>query len=269
MWVRALVLLFFLPPFISAQGLEEVHADRYKIYLQKFLKTNDEHEASGAGLLAFFDQLEEKNAVSTPNLEFLRLIFNRVHRKFLKTYEDYVPFDKLFESGSYNCLTATALYALVLDHFGYDYEVIETNYHIFILAVTKEGKVLLETTDPQDGFVTNTNEIAEKIGYYKEDLGATPSQKNTAYKFQFELFDAVSLEEITGLLYYNLAVDAFNKNEIQRSVDLLDKAAAYYRSERIEEFSQVILLTLLHSDLELSKKEACVNKIKLLTRLVL
>jgi hypothetical protein len=262
MWVRVLVFLIFLPTAISAQGWEQGHANRYKIYLQKFLKTNDETDDSGAKLFAFVDQLEQRNGVSTPNREFLRTIFNRVHRKFLKTYEDYVPFGNLFSSGSYNCLTAAALYALILDHFGYDYHVMETNYHIFILVATEDGKVLLETTDPQYGFVTNADEIAEKIKRYQEHKIEVSSGKKSIYKFQFELFNEVALEEITGLLYYNLAIDAYNKKEIDQSVSFLDKASWYYKSERIEEFSRVILLTLLHSDLEATTKEAYLNKIK-------
>ena len=269
MWVRALLVLFFFPPFLLAQESTNAKCSRFNIYLEQYLETGPYKSAIANDFTSFVEKLGDRRGGSGNDVEFLRLVFYKVHKKFLKSYTDYAPFGELFTSGDYNCLTAAALYTLVLDHFNYDYEVVETNYHVFILVNGEKGRVLLETTDPQYGFVESENLIEEKIKQYRTNTIQETSSQRTYHHFQFDLYNEVDLNELTGLLYYNLAVDAFNKNKIEQSVSLLDRAIVHYKSERIEEFSRVILLMLTHSDLENVTKEAYVNKLQLLRKQIL
>lgn len=269
MWVRAFLIIYFLPLFLSAQESINAKSDRFNIYLEKYLETNAGEKATANNFISFIDKLDDKKS-STSDVDFLKLVFNKIHKKFLKSYKDYASFGELFTSGNYNCLTATALYTLVLDHFDYDYKVVETNYHIFILVNGERGRVLLETTDPQNGFVENESLIEERIKQYRANtIQEEASSKRTYYDFQFDLYKEVNLNELTGLLYYNLAVDAFNKNQIDQSVSLLDQAIVHYKSERIEEFSRVILLQLIHSNLENVIKQVYVNKLQSLRRQII
>lgn len=269
MWVRALLILIFFPLFLFGQESINANSGRFKIYLEKYLETHAGEKTTASNFISFIDKLGDKKAGASDDVQFLKLVFYKVHKRFLKSYSDYAPFGELFTSGNYNCLTATALYTLVLDHFDYDYKVVETNYHVFILVNSENGHVLLETTDPQYGFVESENQIAEKIKQYRTNTIQETSSKRTYYHFQFDLYNEVDLNELTGLLYYNLAVDAFNKNQIDQSVSLLDRAIVHYKSERIEEFSRVILLMLIHSNLENVTKQAYVNKLQLLRKQII
>jgi len=264
MRIRIIIVLYFLPMVVFGQNYE-TSPDRFKTYLQKYLEPNSGVTTTSENLLFFIEKLGEKRAPKSDS-EFLRLIFTKVHSKFLKHYGDYVPFDELLTSGKYNCLTGTMLYALVLDHFAFDYKVIETNYHIFLLVNTKHGRVLLEATDPQSGFVDDEKIIEEKINQYRQNKLVEASSNKSYYQFKFDLYNEVDLNELTGLLYYNLAVRAFNQHQIEQSISLLEMATSYYSSERIEEFSKVILLTLVHSNLESTTKQTYVNKVKSIGR---
>lgn len=77
----------------------------------------------------------------------LQRLFHKVHSSMLKRYQAYADFRTLFTEGTYDCLTATTLFSHLLTNLKYDFKVIETNYHIFILVETSRGQVMLETTD--------------------------------------------------------------------------------------------------------------------------
>jgi hypothetical protein len=130
---------------------------------------------------------------------------------------------------------------LIFNYFSINYKIIETNYHIFILAQTSEGEVLLETTDPLGGFVSNESAIEAKITAYQSNALPSESTK-TAYRFSSSLYNEVSLDQLVGLLHYNLAVDAYNHGEITNSVGHLEQASQFYYSKRTKEFSELLLL---------------------------
>lgn len=180
----------------------------------------------------------------THDTKFLSFLFNKTHQKFLKNYSEGASFYKLVEKGAYNCLTATALYAILLDEFGFEYEVIETNYHIFLLVATTEGTVLLETTDPVFGFVADEKAIGERLGAYSQNVLEDTDQEKTFYQYAASLFNKVTLDELRGLLYYNQAVKSYNERKFVEAVTYLEHAAKHYSSERIIEFANLVLFSI-------------------------
>ena len=230
--------------------------DVFDKYLNKYLETDNRADLSTEDLHAHLNKLERKKASVKSDLDFLSYLFNKTHTKFLKDYREHAAFSELLINGRYNCLTATALYALLLDHFGYTYSIIETNYHIF-LQVTLRGKpILFETTDPIYGFVTSEKEIAEKVALYRQNRVQKTGQNKPQYQFNFNLYNSVGLDQLTGLLYYNLAVEAFNKSNLSQCIFYLNKAVHNYRSTRIEEFSKIILLALAKNNFNNSQSNA-------------
>jgi hypothetical protein len=255
-----IIALYFLPIFLFGQQ-QDIGSSRFDVYLDQYLETSSSQNLSKEELNTFMDKLKSKKDSKKSESDFLELVFSKVHSKFLKQYQDYSTFGELLEKGRYNCLTGTALYALVLDYIDFRYKVIETNYHIFLLVESSEP-ALFEATDPQYGFVCGRKMIDQRINEYKKNQPLVERTEKSSYNFDFDLFNEVDLNELTGLLYYNRSIDAFNKQQIDQSVNLLDKASSFYKSERIKEFSQLILLTLLQSNLESPTKQDYVNKVK-------
>ena len=56
----------------------------------------------------FIATLQHKEEKLKSEEAFLRYAFKESHKKFFKTYKAYSQFPELFESGNYDCLTATA-----------------------------------------------------------------------------------------------------------------------------------------------------------------
>jgi len=186
--------------------------------------------------------------------DFVRQIFARTHSQILKRYDHGAEFHELFETGAYNCLTGTILYSLILDHYGIRHEVIETNYHIFITVQTQQGEILLEATDPLKGFVSTQKEIDARIESYKENQPSDMPLSQEAYKFSFNLYNVVTQQELLGLLYYNLAVKAYNSLQLEKATRLLEKSAERYSTVRTNEFAALLLYGISQSNMNDQEK---------------
>jgi len=185
---------------------------------------------------------------SKKEVTFLHKIFWSTQKRFLKTYSPYETFGELFVSGKYDCLTATSLYSLLLTEFNFDFNIIETNYHIFIVVRTSSGEVLLETTDRYNGFVQDKKEIESRIGTYKENFIATTKPNSTYYTYSFDLYKKISPFQLTGLLHFNQAVNAFNKHEWLACADELALSERKYASPRVKELASLLVQSVILSD---------------------
>lgn len=167
----------------------------------------------------------------------LYALFKKTHTTFLYQYNQYSNIDEL-TTGKYDCLTATALFADVLSRAGYNYNIIETNYHIFIVVNTSEGEVILETTDRFGGFINDKTKINNAIARYRMNTleSATPSH----HQYKFSLYQAVDPDQLNGLLYFNQAVRAFNEGDWTRCSEKLAAAAMNSKSPRIAELSALL-----------------------------
>jgi hypothetical protein len=174
---------------------------------------------------------------------FLEHVFYKIHKKHLKKYEAYKSFSHLLDKGIYGCLTGTALYAVAMENLGFEYKIIETNYHIYLLVMTNEGEVLMESTDAFSGFVAEKDEIGKRI---QESLEEQYSEKNE-FNYAINIYNEISMNELIGLQYYNQAVNAYNAQDISESIHQLNESAKYYPSERITGLLDVINQTINNS----------------------
>lgn len=196
----------------SAGGLDEIDSriDKMVTKIEKHRYRNDQHK--------------------------LYALFKTTHTTFLYQYSKYSNIDEL-TSGKYDCLTATALFADVLDRAGYKYNIIETNYHIFIVVNTKNGDVILETTDRFNGFINDKQNITNAVAQYRKNaLDASPAH----HRYNFSLYQPVDPNQLTGLLYFNQAVKAFNEGNWTKCSEKLSAAKRNSNSPRIAELTALL-----------------------------
>ncbi|MBX2969136.1 MAG: hypothetical protein KF803_07175 [Cyclobacteriaceae bacterium] len=231
-----------------------------RISLEHFLATT-ETNVSLEKWESFLTRVGSKKNQFKDDRQFLEFIFYRTHQVFLKRYSETTSFDEIFTQGFYNCLSGTILYSVILNHFGIEHDVIETNYHIFILAQTSKGEVLLEATDAVDGFVTSADKIQERIEQYQQNQ----IRNENRYQFSFDLFNKVSEEELIGLLYYNYAVESFNQQNLKKTVHYLSLASERYATARIEEFSEMLLWAVsLEDNLDPAEKQSLKKQLQII-----
>lgn len=256
--------IFFLPIFALAQGQNVDISSFYGVsgYLQAYASIEGENPVSVKRVHDFLGQLDEKKEKFKNEKAFLEHVFLKTHQRLLKNYKEKATFKDLLVNGNYNCLTASALYALILEHFHFNYKIIETNYHIFLLAETSNGTILLESTDPLQGFVFKKQEIEKRIVQYRQNLQTESNKNKTYYRYNTSLYNTIDLNNLHGLLYYNLAVEAFNNQDLFSAVDYFEKACLFYKSQRITEFSKIITLALLESAIKTDIRERLLRRIQ-------
>ncbi len=254
-----LSVLFFIPLLALAQADNKNELASLHDQINEFVSIDG---SANHDISDFVSKIDQKHAEKN-STKFCRTLFNKTSREFFRHYTQETSFGKMLGNGKYNCLTGTALYALLLDHFAIHYTIIETNYHIFLLASTNDGKILFEATDPLNGFVDNPNDIEKRIQQYKRNsIQRVTSDTRKYYAYNFNLYKPVSLSEIKGLLHYNLSIEAYNEKLFEPAIDHLEHATALYNSPRTYEFSTVMLLAVMESDLEPTLKQTFTKRVQ-------
>ena len=205
--------------------------------------------------------LELKGSPSISDIRLLKRVFHRTQKEFLHQYDSYPDFSEIFNSGRYDCLTATSLFSVVLDELNFRYSIIETNYHIFLMVKTSKGEVLLETTDRFNGFVRNEKAIHQRIGTYRKGVTVDTGNQNT-YRYACDLYREVKPGQLPGLLYYNQAVKAYNAGRLEKCGELLAKAKSIYDTPRINEFESIFLKSVVESKLDDPAKIRIIRQFK-------
>lgn len=247
---------------VLAAAVGSIHAQRYPDLLGQLCATSNLSVKGPAEEIDHFvnEATTRKSRVS--DLSQLKWIFKKSHHRFLRHYSQYTDFDRLFKDGSYDCLTATSLLAVALEKLQIDYSIIETNYHIFILAQTSQGEVLLESTDPFHGFVTDPHLIEKRLNEYAMNLLSMSGTGRSDYKYKFSLNNAVSPDKLPGLLYFNKAVVAFNRHDLLAATENLISANRIYSSPRVGELADLILGSKAVNDLDEPTRWAVIKSLR-------
>jgi hypothetical protein len=168
--------------------------------------------------------IQEKQRIKSDR-RYLKWVFDQVKKEYLHQYETYPAFYRTFTQKTYNCLSGTALYALVLQRLGYTTEIHETAFHAYLLIKINKRQFLMDATDPENGFISDLIMIKQREQLYRQ---------NEQAKNQPAFNRTIQLLELAGLQYYNEAMLQYNKQNYELSAQLLDKANRLYpRSERI------------------------------------
>ena len=188
-------------------------------------------------LTEFLSRLRRKQQKYKSERRFLSYFFYKVHRQFLKHYRAHTTLYDLMEKGDYDCVTGSALYALLLDGLGFTYQIHEFPYHVYLTVTTADQDTLLiESTDPLAGFVSDATEQKKRFDHYSQH----PQDANAGYQYSFTIQENIGLVELAGLSYFNEAVAYYNHQEFQQALRWLRQAEHLYDSPRMEAFMRLV-----------------------------
>jgi hypothetical protein len=184
-------------------------------------------------------ELDIKAAKSSDQIQLLRQIFQKSHQRLFKKYEQHSSFNAMLASGAFDCVSGSAALGMLLKRFGFNFEIIETDYHVFILTEVEGKKIVLESTLPVGGMITTPSEVEKYLNSYKPNQSESSKVFNQrlagtdATQLDNSIFRTVNLQELAGLQFYNDAIVHFNSQEYDMAIDQLNKAYLLYPSERI------------------------------------
>ena len=190
--------------------------------------------------------------------DFVEKTFYYLHQRVFKSYVPYSQFNELLETGSYDCLSATALFAVIFERFNVPVTIKETNYHIFLTVESENESILIETTDGTNGFVKNRKEIEARLELYQQNVLANLTQNH--YLYQAQIFQPITSSQLVGLLYFNQAVREYNKKNLWGCAKSLDESITRYANPRTEELAVILFHSASSSKLDESQKQELLSR---------
>lgn len=269
-----LLYIVSLIAFVLVANVESVLAQKNSVNDFLTLRLNvimaddnfGEEGAAVSMLSQHISKLEKIRSRNPNEVDFLSAIFFRTHRKFLKDYGTYSAFDEMINQRNYSCLSGTMLYSILLDYFEFDYSAVELTNHIYLEVAGKAGKTyVFESTDPINGF----GEIGVRadnltIGFLADNGASEKVVANATYEFSEVINSGLSLEEMTGLQYYNQAVLNLSEKKYLKALKLIDIGIELYDSQRTRNMKNVIVSEIMRSDQIINETKELVKKSVLL-----
>lgn len=192
------------------------------------------------------DELADKTEIKK-----VKITYDYVHKQFLKIYKLKNSFIDIFETGEYNCVSATALYAVILSKLSIPYQIRETPEHVYLIAYPNSSKIVIETTSPTKGyyqfstsfissFVTNLYE--SKI-ISKEEYMSTPA--NELFNKHYFSSESISILGLSGIQYSNFAIYYLEDNDFKNANEEIKKAYFIFQNEKHKYILKSTLTSLL------------------------
>lgn len=221
----------------------------FLLAIDSSMTKTDAHQAVN-DLSSFYKTIDTEGDKKKKNLKkFVDFLFTNIHAQFLKKYEENVVFNRIFQDGVYNCITASALYALVFEHYGIPYRIKELPTHIYIVVDPEGLSIMIETTDPKGGYFAPSDKFKKNfVNELIESKVVTQTEVNTEGGqaiFEKHYYDNqnahITMTQLVALLYYNKALALNDVEKNKAAFFELEKAYHLYPSDRIK---SVLLLNL-------------------------
>jgi len=199
----------------------------------------------------FINEIKSSDLLRRSEVKLMKELHRKVHERFLTRYKYISPFHEIFETGEYNCVSATALFALVLEELNIPYNIQEQPNHVYIMAYPDTKAISVEMTAIKDAYyLPPRKDVSKAVGILVE-LGLTTQKEvqrqgalqvyNTFYNTNSE----INLRQLCGIQYFNEAITAANENDYAGAFDAICKTEAYYNVEKTRVFKREVLYTLL------------------------
>lgn len=141
----------------------------------------------------------------------IKKIFNIVQDDLLVKYHLENQFLEVFKSGRFNCVSSTAVYAILLEEFNIPYQIIEVPEHVYLIAQPNGQSIVMEGTDAQDGYLKLTESVVGKqlgtlvsMKVISEEELNSPDLGNVID----ELYpsESIGLSKLVAIQYYNQSI---------------------------------------------------------------
>jgi tetratricopeptide (TPR) repeat protein len=199
-------------------------------------------------LLSVIKSFPGKETKAKKEKKRVKHIYNVIHDKFFNKYNLDAYFNDIFIDGTYNCVTASALYAFAFNELQIPYHIKETPSHVFLIAYPETHKIYLETTVPGAyGYSipkeAEVEKIVNELIAYKLVTKSEVSEKGYM-KFYEDYFygkEFIDKRALIGMQYYNKGLTNLNELNYTDALNNLRKAKVFYSSPLIKPILKSIM----------------------------
>lgn len=173
----------------------------------------------------------------------------------LYNYQTRNEFKTLFENGFFNCVSSSALYGLLLQDEGVPFVVQEKPNHVYLRVYPKKQDIVLEATNPYKDAYTQFDYKAKKTAVEELIRFKLVTSEQVRKKGMEKVFTdyfltdkSITLAELAGIQYLNLAVYALEDQEYEKALLYADKARCFYRNEQSKNTLLIALISNIDND---------------------
>lgn len=176
--------------------------------------------------------------------KYYAAVYKEIHARFLKKYEERNYFHHVFSSGLYNCVSATALHAIMFDALDVPYLIKEIPTHVYLEVDPDGDPLILETTDPSGGFdqFRHTEDFMASFIYrlkQEEKVSVSDLESegldNLFDRFYYKFSNVVSLKELVGVQYWNDGIYQSQAGNHEKAMHAFQKSYLLYPNENLVE----------------------------------
>ena len=186
---------------------------------------------------AIIGTIPEKESKEKKEKKRIKLIYNTFHDYFFRKYENSAYFTDIFSRGTYNCVTATALYTYVFDELKIPYHVKEAPSHVYLIAYPNTYKIYLETTVPGAyGFIVPKDSEIKKIVDELVGMKLVSNRElatkgyDTVYNDYFYGKEYIDKNSLIGMQYFNKCIDNFENEDFDSAQNNIAKSLVFHET---------------------------------------
>ena len=216
------------------KSLQNHHEPLLELLCTPYGRENSLIGASVPETLNAFVQKLARDLERVPEKKKPIKVYEALQSHFLKHYALENSMIDVFEKGWFNCVSGTALHALVFDRLNIPYQIKEQPQHVFIIAYPGTHNIMIETTAADKGYLPVNGKMASAFVRYLhvEQIISENEFKSTDPMSLFNTYyyskGLLSLLELTALQYCNYGVYASEKGQHDQALMYFKKA--YYIS---------------------------------------
>jgi hypothetical protein len=193
------------------------------------------------GFQSIFVLLHQKKLDKTESKNNITKIFKLVHDKLLYNYRTISHFPSIFTSGTYNCVSASILYALIFKQLQIPYKIFQTPNHVYLVALPGEESMIIETTNPnlKEGYFTRDfkEDYVQKLKSVKMVAEDEKLNKSIDEIFNENYYKGVQAEfqNLFGFEYLNEGLYKIRDNQSDQTYEILQKAYFFFPDRQIKQ----------------------------------
>lgn len=211
-------------------------------------------ESVRTSLNNLFKSLDDSGIKLLNKKKQVKAIYKKVSNEYLKKYSEESVFSDIFANESYNNISASALYALIFDHYNIEYSIKRTIVHIYLIADPNGEKINIEVSNPTSGLAVFDDKMKKSfVDYLKNNnlISDYDYKKNTVDRL-FEVFynkaSTINLVQLTALQYYNWGVMQFKSFVYSEALRNLEKAEIINPDESTKILKNLSLYNLINEE---------------------
>jgi tetratricopeptide (TPR) repeat protein len=130
------------------------------------------------------------------------------------------------------------LYSLLFDDMQIPYVIKEAPTHVYLIAYPQSQKILIETTDPRQGYMVFDDKFKTSFvsNLRSGKLISEQEYKSTGTTALFDKYyfseENISIKELLGIQYMNDALYKLQDNQLEEAFVQLEKAYLFYPSKK-------------------------------------